>query len=313
VFRNFLEKRWKVYGAILLSLGAYLIFQSYADAATGNLIVQTNTVSNSNLQIEAQETIVKKPILVAQSSKTIAALNVRISSLEEQVRALRGQVDGLQFQLSQMQVLMERQQEDYEFRFQQLEGGDLKKTEAVSQSGGVTHASEKSQNQTKILADGLELAIPGQALGSEPLTLAPANLVHESARLVSKEDADAQYRAGYDAVMRSDYTFAEEQFRQFTGLFPTHPQAPDAVNWLGETLIYRGAYSEAAEVLLNGFQAYSGSSRAPDILLKLGIALAGAGEKDTACRTFNQVLVRYPNVSNALKQKLVIEKQKAQC
>ena len=45
----------------------------------------------------------------------------RILQLEEQVRQLTGRVEELNFQMLQMQEQMRRQQEDNEFRFQQLE------------------------------------------------------------------------------------------------------------------------------------------------------------------------------------------------
>ena len=46
------------------------------------------------------------------------------------------------------------------------------------------------------------------------------------------------------------------------------------------------------------------SPRAPDLLLKLGIALAGAGEQDTACQTFAEVAKRYPKQPQAFMQRL---------
>ena len=66
-------------------------------------------------------------------------------------------------------------------------------------------------------------------------------------------------------------------------------------------------------MLLTGFQNYGKSPRAPDLLMKLGIALAGAGEQDTACRTFAEVVKRYPQQPTAFMQRLSQEKQKAQC
>ena len=102
--------------------------------------------------------------------------------------------------------------------------------------------------------------------------------------------------------------FAEDQFRQFIALYPKDPQAADATNWLGEALLQRQAYDDAADVLLTGFQNYQKSPRAPDLLLKLGIALAGAGEQDTACRTFFEVAKRYPKQPAAFMQRLKDEK-----
>ena len=141
----------------------------------------------------------------------------------------------------------------------------------------------------------------------------PLNLSLDTNAPLSNGDADAQYKAGYDAIVRGDYTFAEDQFRQFVALYPKDPQAPDATNWLGEALLQRQAYDEAADVLLTGFQNYEKSARAPDLLLKLGIALGGAGEQDTACRTFAEVSKRYPKQPAAFNSRLAQEKAKAQC
>jgi len=143
----------------------------------------------------------------------------------------------------------------------------------------------------------------------------PLNLSLDSSQpqQLANGDADAQYKAGYDAIVRGDYQFAEDQFKQFIQLYPKDPKAPDATNWLGEALLQRQAYDEAADVLLTGFQNYEKTPRAPDLLFKLGIALAGAGEQDTACRTFAEVVKRYPKEPAAFMQRLNAEKQKAQC
>jgi tol-pal system protein YbgF len=149
--------------------------------------------------------------------------------------------------------------------------------------------------------------IPGDGV-SQPL-----NLSLDASQELSNGDAEAQYKAGYDAIVRGDYTFAEEQFRQFIALYPKDPQAPDATNWLGEALLQRQAYDDAADVLLTGFQNYEKSPRAPDLLMKLAVALAGAGEGDTACRTFAEVSKRYPKQPAAFTQRLQQERAKAQC
>jgi tol-pal system protein YbgF len=152
-----------------------------------------------------------------------------------------------------------------------------------------------------------DLALPADG-ASQPL-----NLSLDTNAPLSNGDAEAQYKAGYEAIVRGDYTFAEDQFRQFVALYPKDPQAPDATNWLGEALLQRQAYDEAADVLLTGFQNYEKSARAPDLLLKLGIALAGAGQQDTACRTFAEVSKRYTKQPAAFNSRLAQEKAKAQC
>lgn len=316
-------------------------------------------------------------IEVAQSQGE-AQLQVRIQQLEEQLRNLTGQVEGLQFQLTQMQTLIERMNEDVDFRFQALEGGAGKKTEAATQADGVTPSGASPQDQSQAAPEiapqaapeATPQAVPADAAGQGEVT-DPALLPAEGAVLppaadvtslpgdapmddlgnsadpllgvgVGEEstlgtlpsgdlggkaldldlangdptaggDASAQYQAGYDAIVRGDYAFAEEQFRQFVALYPQDAKAPDAANWLGEALLHRGAYDEAADVLLTGYQNYPDSPARPDLLLKLGIALAGAGETETACRTFAEVGKRYPNQPGSFTLRLGEERAKAKC
>ena len=280
----------------------------------------------------------------------LAGLQVRLSQLEEQQRINSGQIEGLQFQLTQLQSLLERMQEDNEFRFQQLEGGGLGETDAVTPSGGETPAERLPQEpqQSELPAapntvidplvgdadlmdggemggeddlyasdvfgeEGVVLGPPEGQLGSTPPS-EPLDLSFDpNAVPLNDGDAVAQYQAGYEAVVRGEYAFAENQFRQFIESFPDNPQAPDATYWLGETLIQRAAFGEAAEVLLEGFERYPTSTRAPDLLLNLGIALHGAGEFDTACRTYGEVLRRYPDSTDAFRDRVVAEQARAGC
>jgi len=286
-------------------------------------------------------------IHVAQSREE-AQLALQIQQLEEQIRLLTGQVEGLQFQLTQMQTLIERMTEDNEFRFQQLEGGAGKKPDAATQSGGVTQPEVLPQApaataDTQALPDPAAPADLGAAqptddlgdsadplvgtngagaddtlgtLGADDLALGgsrPLDLSLDGGGQVSNGDANAQYAAGYDAIVRGDYAFAEEQFSQFIALYPDDPQAPDATNWLGEALIQRGAFDDAALILAEGYQKYESTPRAPDLMLKLGIALNGAGEQEVACRTFFTLSKRYTDLSAAFVQRLAEEKSKAQC
>lgn len=167
-----------------------------------------------------------------------------------------------------------------------------------------------------LLGTGTEGTSTLGTLDGEDLTLGgsrPLDLSLDGGNSVSNGDADAQYAAGYDAIVRGDYAFAEDQFQQFIALYPDDPQAPDATHWLGEALLQRGAYDDAALVLAEGYQKYQSSPRAPDLLLKLGIALNGAGEREVACRTFFTLEKRYTGLSPALLQRLGEEKSKAQC
>jgi tol-pal system protein YbgF len=277
-------------------------------------------------------------ILVAQVQDP-AQLIVRIQQLEEQNRLLNGQIEGLTFQLTQMQEIVNRMAEDNEFRFQALEGGAGGKTEAATQPGGVTQPEVLPQDPNGLSDEGaVEIEIdptfddgtlaPDDQLGdsSDPLvgtgaaggvdlaTGQPLNLSYDPASTTTgNPDADAQFAAGYEALASGDYAFAEDQFSQFIELYPDNPQMPEAASLLGDALLQRAAYDQAAEVLLAAFQKAPDSPRAPDLLLKLGMSLSGAGERETACRTFAEVDRRYTSLTPAFLTRLGEEKTRAEC
>ncbi|RWE01340.1 MAG: tol-pal system protein YbgF, partial [Mesorhizobium sp.] len=71
--------------------------------------------------------------------------NAGMTGLEDQLRQMNGKIEELNFQILQMQEQMRKQQEDNEFRFQQLEGGSQgakptgqKKSEAAPQDGNTS-------------------------------------------------------------------------------------------------------------------------------------------------------------------------------
>ncbi|TGT78598.1 tol-pal system protein YbgF [bacterium M00.F.Ca.ET.159.01.1.1] len=74
-----------------------------------------------------------------------------VTGLEDQLRQLNGKIEEMNFQILQMQEQIRKQQEDNEFRFQQLEGGSQggakpagqKKSEATPQGG---NSSEGNTN-----------------------------------------------------------------------------------------------------------------------------------------------------------------------
>jgi tol-pal system protein YbgF len=294
-------------------------------------------------------------LLVAQDSRDAAQLTMRIQDLEQQVRDLTGQVQGLQFQLTQLQTLIDRMNDDNDFRFKALEGGKggaPGKNDAASQSGGTTPQLASPQNPgtptrprtgtpratAAVDAGGTDDGLggsldplvgkgrPGAAAGAEQVPLGPttaqpatpspgrqASLAPAGGDAAQNPAAVAQYKAGYDAIVKGNYTFAADQFRQFIKQYPTDPQAADATNWLGEALLQQQDYVNAADVLVTGYKTYPDSPRAPDMLLKLGIALAGAQQPDASCKTFGLLAQKFPNTTTAFRTRLKQEMARAKC
>ncbi|SFO47461.1 tol-pal system protein YbgF [Mesorhizobium sp. NFR06] len=105
-----------------------------------------------------------------------------MTGLEDQLRQMNGKIEELNFQILQMQEQMRKQQEDNEFRFQQLEGGSQggakpagqKKSEAAPQdgnaNGGNTNLGDAGTGQS-----GTGDAGTDNSVAQAPATQAPAD------------------------------------------------------------------------------------------------------------------------------------------
>ncbi|MGN6100334.1 MAG: tol-pal system protein YbgF [Devosia sp.] len=293
----------------------------------------------------------------SQDSRDAAQLTLRIQNLEQQVRDLTGQVQGLQFQLTQMQTLIDRMNQDTDFRFKQLEGGKGGGAAPSGDQGSITPPVQPSRGQQTAAAapmnltggdtggtDGLGKSYdplvgkgrPGA--GDDTVPLGPANSdgtaynpagtrppVQQASTggsavqpvstgpAASNPQAQAQFKIGYQAIVKGDYRTAAAQFKSFIKQYPDDPQAADATNWLGEALLQQQDYVGAADVLVTGYKTYPSSPRAPDMLLKLGIALAAAQQQDAACKTFGLLAQKYPDTTVAFKTRLKQEMARGKC
>jgi tol-pal system protein YbgF len=167
-------------------------------------------------------------------------------------------------------------------------------------------------------------AIPRSAAGADMRAVPPPAAPPKAAAVpaapaagetvvASLGDPRAQYEQAYNSILAGDYDRAEAGFRAFLVAHPEDEHAADAQYWIGESLFARGKYREAANEFLNGHKTYPKSAKAPDTLLKLGLALAGLGERDAACSTSAQVLKQDPQASNALRQRIAVEQASASC
>lgn len=264
----------------------------------------------------------------------------RINALEEEVRRLNGRVEELNFLILQMEDKLRRMQEDNEFRFQELEGarseaggapaGENARNGETSGDAGQGRTAETAEPNGSVEERGA----PPQTLGTitfdengnivtsgteEPMDLLPENETtaggggEQTAALPSSDDPDELYRNAYEFVLAGDYATAESGFRRYIERFPGGERAADASFWLGEALLGQGRHREAAEVFLQANREHPSSAKAPEMLLKLGISLAALDQQDVACATFAEIGQRYPQVSDALRQRVQQERTVAGC
>lgn len=106
---------------------------------------------------------------------------------------------------------------------------------------------------------------------------------------------------------------AIDGFQNFVQRYPKDRLVPDATYFLGESYARQGRQREAAEQFLKLSTDYAKSSRAPDALLRLGIALNALGAREQACATYQEVDRKYPAAASDVRAGVERELKRAKC
>ncbi|MCY0148207.1 tol-pal system protein YbgF [Hoeflea sp. G2-23] len=253
---------------------------------------------------------IRAPVVLAQAGDPV----YRIGQLEEQIRGLNGRIEELGFQLLQMQEQMRQMQEDNEFRFQELEKTGSQRSDAgVPQPGVEQSATASTTRDTQpsgtpsIDLGSLKVDGNGDLIGG---IIEPLSSGTETASLGSAEDI---YQAGYNHMLAGDYALAEQVFQDYVASHPDGARASDAMFWLGEAQYSQGRFQESAKTFLDAHKKYPQADKGADTLLKLGMSLSQLDNRDTACATLREVLIRYPGASAAVRAKVSEEQLRASC
>jgi tol-pal system protein YbgF len=254
----------------------------------------------------------RAPVILAQTGDPV----YRIGQLEEQIRGLNGRIEELGFQLLQMQEQMRQMQQDNEFRFQELEKTGSQRGDAGSSIGqpdiGQSAIASSSGADQGLGAPATDLGTidfnaKGDLIGG---IIEPMNGGSETASLSSSDD---MYQVGYNHMLAGDYALAEQVFQDYVANNPDDPRTPDAMFWLGEAQYSQGRYQESAKTFLDVHKQYPRADKGADALLKLGMSLAKLDNRETACATLREVLIRYPGASAAVRAKVSEEQLRASC
>jgi tol-pal system protein YbgF len=278
------------------------------------------------------------PILLVLSLPSAAQVtDPRVAQLEEQVRQLNGLVEELNFQILQMQDQLRRMQEDNEIRFQEMEERKSDASGAAPRTQDNAQAPQAPQPQAGSGDDDFYAALPSvegaPVLGTPPRTMGSvtfdehgnprsATIVEPPAQTDGStvaalppggDNDDELYRNAYEFVLSGDYDTAEAGFRDLIARYPDSEHSADAHFWLGEALLAQERPREAAEIFLSASRSFPQARKAPDTLFKLGVSLASMKQRDVACATFSEVLQRYPQVTDALKNSIREQQSQASC
>ncbi len=265
----------------------------------------------------------------------IARLEVRLSNLEDDLRATTGSIEEVLFKVTQVTRRLDKLVSDVDYRLSTLEGT----------RGGPVNVDPSSSTGTRVISGSappasVQVAAPSQpgvlgqisdrdlksanAAGAgtgpaqPPLPAArvaaiPPKVATAPGAVLPDGTPQERYKYARGLLLKNDFDGAEVAFKMFIEQHGDHPLAANAMYWLGETFYVRDQYAQAAKVFLQGYKANATGYKAPDTLLKLGMALAKLDKKKEACSTFAKLSMDFPKLSGGLTATLRRQQKKTGC
>ena len=266
------------------------------------------------------------PVPLAAPQLGSGDLGPRIDALEMQIAALASHIEQIGKQMSALEAKLAGADAPVALTPPSVAGPPLSQEESSRSSffsssedsnraedagGGSKEraygASPDADAVAKLLEDQAareQAGSHGNAIPGAPQSLAPA---------LPSAEAETLYRQGHAALIQKDYARAEAAFGQLIAASPNDPLAGRAQYWLGETYYTQRQYKSAADALLKAYKADEAGEKAPYALLKLGMALAGLGQKDAACSTFQEVRSKFPKAPAPIPKEAETWRKKTGC
>ncbi len=242
-------------------------------------------------------------------------LEIRLSRLETEIRTLTGKTEELQHAVGQFDSRFSKLVSDVDLRLRGLEQAATPPPTASAEP--TTTPPPPASVATRRPRANPAPDAPPRALGTVPgrsSDQTAAAVPPPAQPALPAGTAREQYDHAISLMLNDqNFTGAERAFKAFIERHPEHELAGNAHYWLGETYYVRKDYRQAAFTFGDGYQRFPNSNKAPDNLLKLGMALGQLGQAKDACTAFSRLLTNFPDLHNTLKSRIQRQRQRHQC
>lgn len=248
-----------------------------------------------------------------RNSRRLAELETDIDEAREWRRRVTGRFEELENMLRRVEDRIERLVADVDFRLTALEQGQQQ-----AQAGAVVAPAGEDPAGAQLAADDQASTAPGQGDGYEPsaaprtLGTVPADGAPAEAPSPGQTPRE-QYDAAFALLESARYEEAHAALTGFIDANPSDPLVENATYWRAESLYARKMYADAAKSYALNLRQYPEGRKAPDNMVKLGMALLKLGRTEEACRTFTQLDQTFPDPPLRIRRAAQQGRQQADC
>jgi tol-pal system protein YbgF len=233
----------------------------------------------------------------------------RMDELEDSLTRLTGQVEELGHQLDQLSQKTDRLQKQLDYQAMQTSGAAIAQG---SPAGGLAGTPDGTAVASLTAPDQATPALRG----APPANLGsiPSNAPLPTPAPRPAADAKGEFDTAMNLLSRAQYDPARDAFRKFADAHPEDERAADALYWTGDIAYsakkdYPGAARDFAELL----KKYPKAQRAPEGMLKLGLALFELGQMKEGCAALVALPAKYPEATAAVAARAKSERTNNKC
>lgn len=256
-------------------------------------------------------------------STLAARIEIRLTQLETEIQKLTGRAEELQHAVGQFDSRFTKLVSDVDLRLRALEQGTSPTAAeapplplaAMTPPPPAAAARAARINPAPDAPPQILGTVPERRTGRPAAAPPPAQSSQSASRSAPIDGTPEQQYDHATSLLLNDQDFsgAEQALKAFIKRYPDHELAGNAHYWLGETFYVRKDYRQAAFTFADGYQRFPKSNKAPDNLLKLGMALGQLGQEKEACTAFARLLTNFPDIGDTLKSRVQRQRQRHQC
>jgi tol-pal system protein YbgF len=155
------------------------------------------------------------------------------------------------------------------------------------------------------------VSVPAPVLApSQPASRTASSVPVAPSRPLTGAAMADKYRAALALYGKGSLDQARKLFQEVLDADPNGELADNALYWMGETHFVSGRYADAMNFYRRILKDYSDQNKAPDAMLKMGLAYVKLGDLGLARTTFQQLIEKYPYSTPASAAKAEIKRIK---
>jgi tol-pal system protein YbgF len=260
------------------------------------------------------------------TARRLAIFESRLEQLEQnKLRRIEGQFDEMRNLINRMDARLEKLVADVDFRLTALESALPPTMTSENMRSSVAGNAVDGQTGT----GGVSAQVEGgggykpsgapRILGTIPLgdgamvPIEPELQQTARASILPDGTAEERYKYAFGLLRKAQYDEADRVLAAFIDVHGDHPLAENASYWRGESFYARKMFGDAARIYATNLQRYPEGAKAPDNMVKLGMALANLERTKEACQAFGELDRKFPDMPANVRQAAERGRNAASC